>query len=145
MKSLVIVISVVILITIELSAQNKGLFTRIHPLELAKAVYSKGKPAATVLLNGRPMSVNWLAENATALVKAWFPGEFGGTAVADVLFGDYNHGKLNVSFPKSVGQLPVFYNFKGPNRSGYVDGDSEPLFLFGYGLSYTNFGKTGRN
>jgi len=109
-------------------------------LDLAKTVYSTGKPVATVLLNGRPMSVNWLAENATALVEAWFPGEKGGTAVADVLFGDVNpSGKLNVSFPKSVGQLPVFYNFKDPNRNGYVDGDSEPLFPFGYGLSYTTF------
>ena len=108
--------------------------------KLAELVYASGKPAATVLLNGRPLSINWLAENATAIIEAWFPGEFGGQAVADVLFGDFNpSGKLPVSFPKSTGQLPIFYNYKPSARKGYVDGDNEPLFPFGYGLSYTNF------
>lgn len=109
-------------------------------LDLAKTVYSTGKPFAAVLLNGRPLTINWLDENAPVIVEAWFPGEFGGVAIADVLFGDYNpSGKLSVSFPKSVGQLPVFYNYKATGRRGYVDGDSEPLYPFGYGLSYTSF------
>ena len=108
--------------------------------KLAELVYATGKPTATVLLNGRPLSINWLAENATAIIDAWFPGEFGGQAVADVLFGDYNpSGKLPVSFPKSTGQLPIFYNYKPSARKGYVNGDNEPLFPFGYGLSYTDF------
>ncbi|MFZ0455481.1 MAG: glycoside hydrolase family 3 N-terminal domain-containing protein [Ignavibacteriaceae bacterium] len=108
--------------------------------KLAELVYASGKPTATVLLNGRPLSIDWLAENASAILEAWFPGEFGGQAVADVLFGDYNpSGKLPISFPKSIGQLPVFYNYKPSARKGYVDGDNEPLFSFGYGLSYTIF------
>ncbi len=108
--------------------------------KIAESVYAAGKPTATVLLNGRPLSINWLAKNATAILEAWFPGEFGGQAVADVLFGDYNpSGKLPVSFPKSTGQLPIFYNYKPSARKGYVDGDNEPLFPFGHGLSYTSF------
>ena len=107
---------------------------------LAKTILATGKPVAVVLLNGRPLSINWLAENAPAIVEAWFPGEFGGTAVADVLFGDYNpSGKLPVTFPKSTGQLPVFYSHSPAGRKGYVDGNNEPLFPFGHGLSYTNF------
>lgn len=107
---------------------------------LAKTILSTGKPVAVVLLNGRPLSVNWLAENAPAIVEAWFPGEFGGTAVADVLFGDYNpSGKLPVTFPKSTGQLPVFYSHSPAGRKGYVDGNNEPLFPFGHGLSFTSF------
>ncbi len=109
-------------------------------MELAKAVHATGKPFAAVLLNGRPITANWLAANASAILEAWFPGEFGGQAVAEVVFGDYNpSGKLPISFPKSVGQLPVFYNHKATGRRGYVDGDSEPLFAFGHGLSYTTF------
>ncbi len=107
---------------------------------IAKAVLSTGKPVAVVLLNGRPLSINWLNENAPAIIEAWFPGEFGGTAVADVLFGDYNpSGKLPITFPKSTGQLPVFYYYKPSSRKGYVDGSSEPLYHFGFGLSYTTF------
>ncbi|MEL6820960.1 MAG: glycoside hydrolase family 3 C-terminal domain-containing protein [Calditrichota bacterium] len=84
--------------------------------------------------------MNWLAENAPAIIEAWFPGEKGGTAVANVLFGDVNpSGKLPITIPKSVGQLPVFYNHKESGRRGYVDGDSNPLYPFGHGLSYTTF------
>jgi beta-glucosidase len=107
---------------------------------IAKVIHASGKPVATVLLNGRPLSINWLAENAPAILEAWFPGEFGGTAVADILFGDVNpSGKLPVTFPKSTGQLPVFYNYHPAGRKGYVDGNNEPLFPFGHGLSYTTF------
>ena len=108
--------------------------------KLAELIYAAGKPTAAVLLNGRPLSINWLAENAAAILEAWFPGEFGGEAIADVLFGDYNPaGKLPVSFPKSTGQLPIFYNYKPSARKGYVDGDNDPLFAFGHGLSYSTF------
>ncbi len=107
---------------------------------IAKAVLSTGKPVAAVLLNGRPLSINWLNENAPAIIEAWFPGEFGGTAVADVLFGDYNpSGKLPITFPKSTGQLPVYYNYKPSSRKGYVDGSSEPLYHFGFGLKLYHF------
>jgi len=107
---------------------------------IAKMVARLNKPFATVLLNGRPLSINWLSENTSAILEAWFPGEFAGTAIADVLFGDYNpSGKLPVTFPNSMGQLPVFYNYKPSSRNGYVDGTSEPLYHFGFGLSYTEF------
>jgi beta-glucosidase len=113
--------------------------------ELAKAVIATGKPVVVVLVNGRPYAVSWLSENANAILEAWLPGEEGGTAVADVLFGDANPGgKLPVTFPRSVGQVPTFYNHKpsGMRSHLYVDYVEEkvtPLYPFGYGLSYTSF------
>jgi len=99
-----------------------------------------GKPLIVVLIHGRAMSINWIKENADAIVDAWYPGQAGGTAVAEVLFGDYNPGgKLTVSYPKHVGQLPVYYYSLTEHRRDYIDMDSKPLFPFGFGLSYTSF------
>jgi beta-glucosidase len=107
--------------------------------DLLKELKATGKPLVVVLIHGRTMTVNWIAANADAVVDAWFPGEVGGTAVADVLFGDYNPGgKLAVSVPKHVGQLPVYYYRKYPGRK-FVEMDGEPLYAFGFGLSYTTF------
>ncbi len=113
--------------------------------ELAKAVIATGKPVAVVLVNGRPYAMPWLADNANAILEAWLPGEEGGPAIADILFGDENPGgKLPISFPRSVGQVPIFYNAKpsGMKSNWYVDYVAEkvtPLYSFGHGLSYTNF------
>ena len=110
--------------------------------DLLKELKATGKPLVVVLVHGRALTVNWMAANADAVVAAWFPGEAGGTAVAEVLFGDYNPGgRLAVSFPKHVGQLPVYYYRKYQGRK-YVEMDSEPLYPFGFGLSYTTFGYT---
>ncbi len=109
--------------------------------ELVEAVHATGKPMVVVLVNGRPLSVRWIAEHVPAIVEAWSPGERGGDAVADVLFGDYNpSGRLAVSVPRHSGQLPIYYNFKpSRERRRYVDMESTPLFHFGFGLSYTTF------
>jgi beta-glucosidase len=113
--------------------------------ELVREVYKTGTPVIVVLINGRPLSINWIIENIPAVINAWMPGEEGAEAVADVLFGDYNPGgKLPVSFPRSVGQVPVYYNHKPSGgrshwKGDYVEMSSKPLFPFGYGLSYTNF------
>jgi beta-glucosidase len=113
--------------------------------ELVKAVYATGTPMVLVLANGRPYTLKWLAEKIPAIIVAWEPGEEGGRAVADVLFGDYNPGgKLPVSFPRNEGQLPVYYyrkpsGRKSPTWGDYVDGSADPLYEFGYGLSYTTF------
>jgi beta-glucosidase len=113
--------------------------------ELVRAVHETGTPVVLVLVNGRPFALRWLAENIPAIIAAWLPGEDGGRAVAEVLFGDYNPGgKLPVSFPRNEGQLPVYYYRKpsGGKSSAwgdYVDGNPDPLFEFGYGLSYTTF------
>jgi beta-glucosidase len=107
--------------------------------DLLKAVHATGKPITLVLLNGSALAVNWADENIPAIVEAWYPGEAGGTAIADVLFGDYNPGgRLPVTFYKSVDQLPPFedYNMRGRTYR-YFKGD--PLYPFGFGLSYTNF------
>ena len=109
-------------------------------LELIKAIKATGTPVACVLLNGRPLSINWIQDNIPAIVEAWFPGEAGGKAVADVLFGDYNPaGRLPITFPKSVGQLPIYYNQKPSAIHRYVTESENPLYPFGHGLSYTNF------
>ncbi|GEL12044.1 beta-glucosidase [Flavobacterium glycines] len=108
--------------------------------ELIEAIQKTGTPVVCVLLNGRPLSTNWIAENIPAIVEAWFPGEKGGRAVADVLFGDYNPaGRLPITVPKSVGQLPIYYNQKPSAIHRYVSESENPLFNFGYGLSYTTF------
>src|SRR6266478_598960 len=110
-------------------------------LELVQAVYATGKPVIVVLLNGRPMSINWVNKYVPGIIEAWFPGAQGGTAIADVLFGDYNPGgKLSVTFPKTVGQIP--YNF--PTKpSAQWEGEKTrvngALYFFGHGLSYTTF------
>ena len=119
-------------------------------LDLVKAIAATGKPYAIVLMNGRPLTINWLAENSPAILETWFGGTEAGNAVADVLFGDVNpSGKLPVTFPRSVGQIPIFYNqlntgrpFKAEEKytSKYLDVANTPLYPFGYGLSYTNFG-----
>jgi beta-glucosidase len=108
--------------------------------DLARAIFDLGKPTVVFLLNGRPMSINLLAERADAIVEGWYLGQETGHAAADVLFGRVNPGgKLPVSFARSVGQLPVFYNHKPSARRGYIDGSTKPLFPFGFGLSYTTF------
>ncbi len=109
--------------------------------ELVRAVHATGTPTVVVLINGRPLSIRWAAENVPAIVEAWLPGEQGGHAVADVLFGDYNpSGRLPVSVPRHAGQLPVYYDSKPSKlKRHYVDMPSTPLYEFGYGLSYTNF------
>src|SRR5581483_2068574 len=110
-------------------------------LDLVQAVYATGKPTVVVLLNGRPMSINWIDKYVPGIIEAWFPGAQGGTAVADVLFGDYNPGgKLSVTFPKTVGQIP--YNFPTkPNAQweGEKTRVNGALYFFGHGLSYTTF------
>jgi beta-glucosidase len=108
--------------------------------ELIEAIQKTGTPVVCVLLNGRPLSVNWINDNIPAIVEGWFPGEAGGKAVADVLFGDYNPGgRLPISFPKSVGQLPIYYNQKPSAIHRYVSESENPLYTFGYGLSFTTF------
>lgn len=117
-------------------------------LELAKALEKTGKPIVVVLMNGRPLAINWLDENIPSILETWFLGTQAGHAIADVIFGSYNpSGKLPVTFPQSVGQVPIFYNNKNTGRprsdekytSKYLDISNEPLYPFGYGLSYTTF------
>lgn len=108
--------------------------------ELMQRIVATGKPVILVLIEGRPLNINWAAQHIPAIVNAWYPGQEGGTAVADVLFGDYNPaGRLPVSIPKSVGQLPVYYNYKNASRHDYVEMDAKPLYSFGHGLSYATF------
>ena len=107
---------------------------------LLEAIVATGKPIVLVLENGRPLTIPWAADHVPAILEAWYPGEFGGRAVAETLFGDNNPGgKLTITFPKSVGQLPTFYNFHPSKTTKYVDGDRKPLFPFGFGLSFTTF------
>jgi beta-glucosidase len=107
---------------------------------LLEALKQTGKPLVVVYIEGRPMLKNWATEHADALLTAYYPGEQGGMAIADVLFGDYNPaGRLPVSVPRSVGQLPVYYNKKNPVGHDYVEIPVTPLYAFGYGLSYSTF------
>ena len=109
-------------------------------MELLEALKQTGKPLVVVYIEGRPLNKNWADENANALLTAYYPGEQGGNAIADVLFGDYNPaGRLPVSVPRHVGQLPVYYNKPIPTAHDYVDMSAKPLYPFGYGLSYTTF------
>jgi beta-glucosidase len=108
--------------------------------ELLQTVYAIGKPVILLLINGRPASINFAAEHVPAILEAWYPGQEGGTAVADVLFGDVNPGgKLPITFPRSAGQIPAYYYHKPSARRGYLFSSVEPLFPFGHGLSYTTF------
>ena len=120
--------------------------------DLLRALEATGKPVALVVLSGRPLDLSWEDAHLEAIVEAWFPGTTAGDAIADVLSGDYNpSGKLTMSFPRSVGQIPVYYNHKNTGRpaapgqigrcyrSTYLDIVNEPLYAFGHGLSYTTF------
>ena len=120
--------------------------------KLLKALVATGKPVVLVLFNGRPITLNWEAENVPAILDVWFGGSETADAVADVLFGDVNpSGKLTMTFPKNVGQIPLYYAAKNTGRpllegrwfekfrSNYLDVDNDPLYPFGYGLSYTTF------
>ncbi|WP_114937609.1 glycoside hydrolase family 3 N-terminal domain-containing protein [Mucilaginibacter endophyticus] len=121
--------------------------------ELLQAIYKTGKPVILVLENGRPWSISWEKENIPAILEAWYPGEKGGTAITNILFGKVNpSGRLNMSVPQSTGHIPVFYNYvnssRGNNREAgtiekpgrdYVFSSPDPLFAFGFGLSYTSF------
>src|ERR1700686_1085749 len=108
--------------------------------ELAKQIVATGKPTVVLLLHGRPNSINYLSENVPAILDGWYLGQEGGQAAADILFGDYNPGgKLPITVPRSVGQLPDYYYQKPSAKRGFVDGSVLPLFPFGWGLSYTMF------
>ena len=108
--------------------------------DLVKAVLETGKPTVVILINSGPLSINYIAEKVPAILEGFYLGQETGIAVADVIFGDYNPaGKLPVSFPRSVGQLPIAYNHKPTARRGYLFTSKEPLFPFGFGLSYTTF------
>ena len=108
--------------------------------DLVKAVLETGKPVVVLLINSGPLSINYISENVPAILEGFYLGQETGVGVADVLFGDYNPGgKLTISFPRSVGQLPLYYNRKPTARRGYLFANKEPLFPFGFGLSYTTF------
>lgn len=108
--------------------------------ELARAMFALGKPVVVVLINGQPLGIPHIVEKSNGVLEAWYPGQEGGTALADILFGDVNPGgKLPVTMARSVGQLPMFYNQKPSAHRGYHFESKDPLFPFGYGLSYTTF------
>ena len=108
--------------------------------ELLESLQKTGKPLIVVYIEGRPLEKNWASEYADALLTAYYPGQEGGNAIADILFGDYNpSGRLPISVPRSVGQIPVYYNQKAPRNHDYVEVSSSPLYSFGYGMSYTTF------
>lgn len=118
-------------------------------LELVQAIHATGKPTVVVLVNGRPLSIGWIVNNVPAILESWMGGSQSGNAIADILFGDVNPGgKLPVTFPRNVGQVPMYYNYLNTGRppeaenrytSKYLDVPWTPLFPFGYGLSYTKF------
>nr|WP_321480512.1 glycoside hydrolase family 3 N-terminal domain-containing protein [uncultured Bacteroides sp.] len=107
---------------------------------LLQALKSTGKPLVVIYIEGRSLNKNWTDKHADALLTAWYPGQEGGTAIADILFGDYNPaGRLPVSVPRSVGQIPVYYNKRNPATHDYVEMSSTPLYPFGFGMSYSTF------
>jgi beta-glucosidase len=111
-----------------------------YQLNLVKAVYETGTPIIVILINGRPLTINWIDKYVPAIIEAWFPGKWGGTAIADILFGDYNPGgKLPVTFPKTVGQLPLDFPYKPASDLGDNTGARGVLYPFGHGLSFTKF------
>jgi beta-glucosidase len=117
--------------------------------ELVRQLVATGKPVVVVLMNGRPLTIPWMADHAAAIVEAWWLGTQAGPAIADILYGDYNpSGKLVMTFPRHVGQIPIFYNEKSTGRpydpdskwnSKYLDMPNAPQYPFGFGLSYTTF------
>jgi beta-glucosidase len=117
--------------------------------EFLKALVATGKPVVVVLMNGRPLAIPWMAENVTAIVESWWLGTQAGPAIGDVLYGDYNpSGKLTMTFPRHIGQIPIFYNEKNTGRpydpdtkwnTRYLDMPNSPQYPFGFGLSYTSF------
>jgi len=120
--------------------------------ELLKALLNTGKPVVLVLFTGRPLALTWEQQHVPAIINVWFGGSEAGHAIADVLYGDVNpSGKLSTTFPQNIGQVPIFYNHKNTGRplpegkwfqkfrSNYLDVSNDPLYPFGYGLSYTNF------
>ena len=131
------------------AASRSSLDLSGRQLELVQAIYATGKPAVVVLVNGRPLSIGWVVNNVPAILESWMGGSQSGNAIADILFGDVNpSAKLPVTFPRSVGQVPMYYNYMNTGRppeaenrytSKYFDMPWTPLFPFGYGLSYTKF------
>jgi len=109
--------------------------------ELVESIVELGKPVVVYLMNGRPLSINYIEKKIPAIIEGWYMGQETGTAAADIIFGDVNpSGKLTITFPKSVGQVPMFYNFKpSAQMNDYISMDNKPLYYFGYGLSYTKF------
>ncbi len=108
--------------------------------ELLESLKATGKPLVVIMVQGRPHDMRWIEENADAVLCAWYPGPHGGRALAEVLYGDVNPcGRLNMSFPKCTGQIPVNYNHKATAEKRYLEMDTKPLYRFGYGLSYTSF------
>ena len=113
-------------------------------MQLIKAIHATGKPVVVVLCNGRPLCINWVAANIPSILETWFSGEKGGLAIADILLGNTNpSGKLPMTFPRSVGQIPFYYDHKPTSGHRYVDEANTPLFPFGHGLSYTRFAYSG--
>ncbi|MBM4446501.1 MAG: beta-glucosidase [Chloroflexi bacterium] len=113
--------------------------------DLVRTIYETGTPIVLILADGRPLALGWIIEKIPAIIEAWLPGEEGGNAIADVLFGDYNpSGKLPISFPEKVGQVPAYYGHKPSGArsqlwGNYIDASTSPIFEFGYGMSYTTF------
>jgi beta-glucosidase len=117
--------------SLDLVGEQQELFDALRALEI---------PLAVILINGRPLSTVAISEQADAIIEGWYLGEQGGHAMADVLFGDVNPGgKLPVTIPRSVGQLPMYYNYKPSAKRGYLFETTDPLYPFGWGLSYTTF------
>lgn len=108
--------------------------------QLLEAVAATGKPLVLVLENGRPLTIDWAEKHVPAILEAWYPGEFGGKAIAETLFGDYDPGgHLSITFPQTVGQLPDYYDTDPSRMYRYIDCNGKPLYPFGFGLSYTTF------
>lgn len=122
------------------SRDRQNLYPHDTDMEIIKTVAKSGRPFSTIMITGRPLILTEICEYSPAVLQAWFPGEAAGNAIVDVLFGDYNpSGRLTMSFPKSQGQLPVFYSKKKSSHRRYTDGNGVPLFPFGHGLSYSAF------